>query len=84
MIWIISFNRTIQHQPMTEKKISVEPSDTLIESKHQENKIESKKITDGYYSTNDYNHNKEKVYQVKFDGETIWKMHAKLKYGEVK
>ena len=25
----------------------------------------------------------EKVFQVKFDGGTIWKVHAKLKYGEV-
>ena len=51
------------------------------------NKDESKslgnKITDGYYTTN-INVALEKVYQVKFDGETLWKMHAKLKYGEVK
>ena len=51
------------------------------------NKDESKslgnKITDGYYTTNS-NVALEKVYQVKFDGETLWKMHAKLKYGEVK
>ena len=56
-------------------------------SENNENKTDSKssekKIADDYYSTNDYN-GKDKVYQVKFDGETIWKVHAKLKYGEVR
>ena len=44
------------------------------------------KVDDCYYSTNDegfYNGYND-VYQVKFDGETLWKVHAKLKFGEVK
>jgi len=53
-----------------------ENNEIKTDSKSSENKI-----TDDYYSTNDYN-GKDKVYQVKFDGETIWKVHAKLKYGE--
>ena len=40
------------------------------------------KIADGYYSTNE-NDGQEEVCQVKFDGDTIWKVKAKLKYGEV-
>ena len=55
-----------------------ENNEIKTDSKSSENKI-----TDDYYSTNDYN-GKDKVYQVKFDGETIWKVHAKLKYGEVR
>jgi len=39
------------------------------------------KIADGYYSTNE-NDGQEEVCQVKFDGDTIWKVKAKLKYGE--
>ena len=40
------------------------------------------KIADGYYSTNE-NDGQEEVCQVKFDGDTIWKVKSKLKYGEV-
>ena len=41
------------------------------------------KIADGYYSTNE-NDGQEEVCQVKFDGDTLWSVKAKLKYGEVR
>ena len=66
--------------------MSNEPSDSKIEAINNKNETECKKtidnkIADGYYSTKDYT-GIDKICEVKFDGQSLWRLDAILKYGE--